>query len=257
MRILVSNDDGIYSQGINFLVNALKEIGDVTVVAPLYEQSAVGHAITMKVPLRVVEVNKNGKLFGYGVDGTPADCVKMGIRNIMPEPPDLVVSGINHGSNTATNIVYSGTVSAAREAAIMDFPAIAISLTSHNCTRFLEAGNFAKKIVDEVYKNGLKKGTLLNINIPDVAAEFIKGVMLTKQGRSKWDDVYEKRIDPYGKEYYWLTGNFIDLDHDLTFDQFAVKNNYISVTPVHFDLTDYETYDVMNNWKIENIKLNP
>lgn len=250
MRILISNDDGIDSLGIYTLAQKLKEIGDVTVVAPLKEQSAVGHAITMKVPLRVIRFYKNNEFFGYAVDGTPADCVKMGIRNIMTEAPDIVVSGINHGSNTATNVIYSGTVSAAREAAIMDVPSIAISVTSHTAKHFDYAAEIAKKFAQLIAEKGLTKGTLLNINVPDKQKSEIKGILLTKQGRSRWDDIYEKREDPYGRDYFWLTGNLIDMDTESEMDQNAVRNDYVSVSPIQFDLTDFETYKQMNEWNI-------
>jgi len=251
LKILVSNDDGIEAEGIYALARALSEIGEVTVVAPHKEQSAVGHAITMLVPLRVMKYNKNGNFFGYAVTGTPADCVKMGIRNIMGEAPDVVVSGINHGSNTAINIIYSGTVSAAREAAIMDVPSIAISVTSHEVEDFEYAGEVAKKLCLLVAKNGLKKGTLLNVNVPNVPKEEIKGIVVTRQGKSKWDDVYEQRKDPYGRDYYWLKGDLLENDTELAADQMAVKSDYVSVTPIHFDLTDYETFDEMQSWNID------
>lgn len=251
MKILVSNDDGIESEGIYVLAKALSEIGEVTVVAPHKEQSAVGHSITMMVPLRVYKYNKNNEFFGYAVTGTPADCIKMGIRNIMGETPDIVVSGINHGSNTAINIIYSGTVSAAREAAIMDVPAIAISVTSHDVMDFTYAGKVAKQICKLVEKNGLKKGTLLNVNVPNIPEEEIKGILLTQQGKSKWDDIYEKRQDPYGRDYYWLRGDLLEDDTDLCMDQKAVKDNYVSVSPIHFDLTDYETFNEMQSWNID------
>ena len=250
MRILVSNDDGIDSLGISVLAEALKEIGDVTVIAPRTEQSAVGHAITMKIPLRITEYYKNGSFFGYAIDGTPADCIKIGIRNIMKEPPDVVVSGINHGSNTAINIIYSGTVSAAREAAIMDVPSIAISVTSHSAAEFNYAGKVAKMLCQLVAEEGLQNGTLLNVNVPDLPEEKIKGILLTTQGKSKWDDIYEERTDPYGKNYYWLTGQLSETDQNLGTDQFAIKNNYVSVTPIHFDLTDYKTYEKIKSWNI-------
>lgn len=253
MRILVSNDDGIDSAGIHALVNSLKEIAEVTVVAPHTEQSAVGHAITMQTPLRVFEYHKDGKFFGYAIGGTPADCVKIGIRNLMTDPPDLVVSGINHGSNTAINIIYSGTVSAAREAAIMDVPAIAISVASHAVKDFSIAAKAAQSLAKEVYEKGLPLGTMLNVNVPNIPEEKIAGVLVTKQGKSKWDDVYEKRVDPYGRNYYWLTGNLLVVDHDLEIDQIAIQNNYISVTPIHFDLTDYKTFDSMKEWNIEKL----
>lgn len=252
MKILVSNDDGIDSLGIFHLVQAMKEIGDVTVVAPLKEQSAVGHAITVKEPLRVIKFYKNGSFFGYAVDGTPADCVKMGIKNLMPEPPDLIISGINHGANTAVNVIYSGTISAAREAAIMDFPAIAISICNFAAENFELASMIAKKITKMVYEKGLPKGTLLNVNVPDIPESEMKGVLLTKQGRSKWDEGYEKRKDPYGRDYFWLTGNMVVHDFDLELDHCAITNKYVSVTPIHFDLTDHKAFDDMKTWELND-----
>ncbi len=253
MKILVCNDDGIDSQGIYSLVESLKEIGTVTVVAPLKEQSAVGHAITMQIPLRVTKSYKDGKFFGYAVNGTPADCIKIGIRNIMKEPPDLVVSGINHGSNTAINIIYSGTVSAAREAAIMDIPSMAVSVTSHEVSDFRFAAKVTRLLAQELAGKDIPKGTLLNINVPDVPEEEIAGIILTKQGKSKWDDIYEQRIDPYGKDYYWLTGNLMEVDTEIETDQVAIKKKYVSISPIHFDLTDYETFDKMKNWNLEHL----
>ncbi len=253
MKILISNDDGIDSRGIAALAKELRKIGDVTVIAPRTEQSAVGHAITMKMPLRINEYYKNGDFFGYAVEGTPADCIKIGIRNILNTPPDIVVSGINNGSNAAINIIYSGTVSAAREAAIMDIPSIAVSVTSHDAKEYDYAAQVAGKLANMVVKNGLEKGTLLNVNVPNLPKEEIAGILLTQQGKSKWDDIYEERHDPYGKKYYWLTGNLMETDKDLLSDQFALRNNYISVTPIHFDLTDYKTYDVMKSWDINNL----
>ncbi len=207
----------------------------------------------MHYPLRVTKHIKRGEFFGHAVDGTPADCVKIGIRNLMKEPPDLVVSGINHGSNTAINIIYSGTVSAAREAAIMDIPSIAISVTNHAVTDFSFAGKVAKLLSKEIVGKDIPLGTLLNVNVPDIPEKEIAGILLTKQGKSKWDDIYEKRQDPYGKDYYWLTGNLLEMDKEIETDQAAIKKNYVSVTPIHFDLTDYDTYNKMKNWKIENL----
>ncbi len=251
MKILVSNDDGISSDGIGVLARSLSEIGEVLVVAPQTEQSAVGHAITMQIPVRVNKFSRDGKFFGYAVTGTPADCIKMGIKNIMKEKPDIVVSGINNGSNSAINIIYSGTVSAAREAAIMDVPSVAISVASHVVDDYSYAGKIAQQIVKMVGKNGLRPGTLLNVNVPNLPEKDILGVRLTKQGHSKWDDVFEERIDPYGKKYYWLTGELIYNDKDMDRDHFAVVNKYVSVTPIHFDLTDYEMFDEMKSWNIE------
>jgi len=254
VKILISNDDGIDSQGIAALTKEMKKIGEVTVIAPRTEQSAVGHAITMKIPLRVTEYYKNGNFFGYAVDGTPADCIKIGIRNILKTPPDIVLSGINHGSNAAINIIYSGTVSAAREAAIMDVPALAISVTSHDAKKFEYAARVASQLTQMVVKNGLPNGTLLNVNVPDLPEEQIKGILLTQQGKSKWDDIYEERTDPYGKKYFWLTGKLFETDNDLEKDHFALKNNFVSVTPIHFDLTDYRTFEEMKSWQLDKLR---
>jgi 5'-nucleotidase len=253
LKILVTNDDGIYSSGIAALADALKEIAEVIVVAPSEEQSAVGHGITMKYPLRVTKYFKNGNFFGYAVEGTPADCVKMGIRNIMGESPDLVISGINHGSNTAINIIYSGTVSAAREASIMDVPAIAISVASHEVTDFRYAGKIAKMLALKVKEHELPNGTLLNVNVPNFPEEEISGILVTEQSKAKWDDIYEKRTDPFGKDYYWLTGKLVEVENEKQSDQLAIKNKFVSVTPIHFDLTDYETFKNMKSWDIEKL----
>lgn len=249
----MTNDDGIDSPGIYALAQSLKEIGEVTVIAPQKEQSAVGHAITMQIPLRVTKSFKDGEFFGHAISGTPADCVKIGIRNIMTKTPDLVVSGINNGSNTAINIIYSGTVSAAREASIMDVPSMAVSVTNHTVTDFRFAAKIAKLLAKEFANKEIPLGTLLNINIPDVPENKIAGILLTKQGKSKWDEVYEHRVDPQGGDYYWLKGNLMEVDKALDTDQIAIKNNYVSVSPIHFDLTDYETFTKMKTWNIERL----
>ena len=173
------------------------------------------------------------------------------IRNIVMS--DIVISGINNGSNAAINIIYSGTVSAAREAAIMDVPSIAVSVTSHEAKHYEYAARLACELAQMVIKNGIAKGTLLNVNVPDLPENEIKGVLLTQQGKSKWDDCYEERSDPYGRKYYWLTGSMIEIDNDLSTDHFAIRNNYVSVTPIHFDLTDYSTYETMKNWNLEKL----
>jgi len=253
LKILITNDDGIEAHGIAALADSLSEVGEVTIVAPLKEQSAIGHAITMQLPLRVINYKKNGDFFGYAVSGTPADCVKIGIRNLMDIPPDLVVSGINHGSNTAINIIYSGTVSAAREAAIMDIPSMAVSVTNHEATDFRFAAKISRLLALKLAGNDLPLGTLLNVNVPDIPEDQIAGIKLTRQGKSKWDDIYVRRTDPYGKNYYWLTGNLMEVDTELETDQVAIRKNYVSVSPIHFDLTDYDTYEKMKTWKIEDL----
>lgn len=247
MKILVSNDDGINAKGIEAITDALKEIGEVTVVAPLTEQSAVGHAITMKSPLRITEIYKNNSFFGYAVSGTPADCVKMGIRNILHSTPDIVVSGINHGGNAAINIIYSGTVSAAREAAIMGIPSIAISVASHKPQYFKAAEEIVKKLVKFLLNNKFPATPCLNVNVPNIPPEEIKGVKFTTQGNSTWDDIYEERKDPYGNSYFWLTGSLTPDSKDINSDEYNLVNNFISVTPIHFDLTDYNTLEIIKN----------
>ncbi len=253
MKILVSNDDGISSVGINKLVEELKKIGEVIVVAPATEQSAAGHSITMKNPLRVKKHFVNNSLFGYAVNGTPADCIKMGIKNILIEKPDLVISGINNGSNAAINVIYSGTVSAAREAAIMDVPSLAISVDSHTPKHYEYAAKLAAKLAKLVCEKKLRTGTLLNVNVPDLPEEEIKGIALTKQGISRWDDFFEERVDPYGVNYYWLTGKMEFLDSEKDRDVIAIQNGYASVTPIHFDLTDYNMFNTMKDWDLNSL----
>ncbi len=245
MNILVTNDDGINSRGIYDLVMALRDVGDVTVIAPLAEQSAVGHALTMSLPLRVTEFHKNGDFFGYAVSGTPADCVKLAMRTFLDErgiaKPDIVVSGINHGRNTAVNIIYSGTVSAATEATVLDVPAIAVSLTSYDMDAdFTAAADFMKRFTPEVARLGLPRGTLLNVNVPAVASHQLKGISYTKQGASYWEDEFEKRMDPQERPYYWLKGKYVVEDSDRDIDDIAIHEDKISITPIHYDLTNHD-----------------
>lgn len=248
-HILVSNDDGIDAPGIYALAKSLRLIGTVTVVAPDKQQSAVGHAITMKYPLRVSKFYKNGSFFGYAVDGTPADAVKLAVRSLLEQPPDLVVSGINHGSNTSISVIYSGTVSAATEGTVLKIPSIAVSLTTYETPDFRYAAAFARKIAKLVLKNGLPPGTLLNVNVPSVPEKAIRGVRITKQGKSNWNDKFEVRRDPNKREYYWLTGYLEIADKSPDADQIAIMNNYVSVTPIQYDLTDYEFLPRLRGWK--------
>lgn len=255
LNILVTNDDGINSQGIAALVTALQEVADVLVMAPLGEQSAVGHALTVALPLRVTEYHKNGTFFGFAVDGTPADCVKLGLRTFIQERelpyPDLVVSGINHGRNTAVNIIYSGTVSAATEATVLDVPGIAISLASYrHVADFSGAAHFIKQFAPYVAEQGMPKGTLLNVNVPALSPEKIKGMVYTRQGRSYWDDTFERRLDPQERPYYWLRGTYHLVDANEEADDVALANDKITVTPLHYDLTNHVFLDQMRGkWK--------
>lgn len=243
MKILVTNDDGIDSPGILALVRSLKTIGDVIVVAPDRQQSAVGHALTVSSPLRVTPFHRDGEMFGYAINGTPADCIKLALTTLFSDDkPDVVVSGINHGSNTSINILYSGTVSAATEAMFMGIPSIAVSVNSFSWeddVRYAAevAADFARRILEMQ----LPTGTLLNINVPSIARENIKGIKYTGQGKARWDDGYEKRLDPMGKPYYWLSGKFIVEDDDPNSDVVAVKDGFVSVSPICYNLTDEAT----------------
>lgn len=254
LHILVSNDDGINAEGIYALVQSLKKIAEVTVVAPASQQSAVGHAITVNYPLRAIPFHKNSDFFGYAVEGTPADCVKLGAKFLVKEKPDMVISGINHGSNTAINIIYSGTVSAATEGMILGIPSIAVSLTSYQSQDFSYAAEFAARLALLVAERGLPPKTLLNVNVPAVPAEQIRGVKITKQGISTWEDRFDVRRDPANREYFWLTGNMNIKDTDPDSDQIAVGENYVSITPVKYELTDSDLLRQMQEWGIEGLK---
>jgi len=253
LNILVSNDDGIDAPGIYALVMELRKIGKVTVVAPDKQRSAVGHAITMNFPLRVRKFYKNGEFFGYAVEGTPADSVKIAVRTILHDKPDILISGVNHGSNTAINIIYSGTVSAATEGTILNIPSIAVSLTTYDEPDFRFAAKFARKLAEFVAAKGLREDTLLNVNVPPVKEKEIKGIRITRQGQSRWDDTYDVRRDPNNKEYYWLTGKLDVMDTAEDTDLISVINNYISITPIQFDLTDYTALPEIKRWKLNNL----
>jgi 5'-nucleotidase len=254
-NILISNDDGIDAPGLQKLADELKKFANVYVAAPFRQQSAVGHSITIFYPLRAHEHFKNGEFFGIAVDGTPADAVKLGALWFFKDVKfDLIVSGINHGSNTAINIIYSGTVSAATEGSILGIPSIAISLTSFEPNDFTEPARISAKLIRQILEAGkkmLKPNTILNINIPAVPESEITGVRITKQGKSYWEDSFEVRADPNGRDYYWLTGKMVITDESNENDIIAVRNNYISITPLHYDLTDYSSYEELKNLNLK------
>ncbi len=251
MKILITNDDGIYADGIYHLKKALDQIGEVLVVAPDVERSAVGHAITISDPLRVFEAERDGVFFGYAVNGTPADCVKLGIRCLAKWTPDIVVSGINLGANTATNIIYSGTVSAAAEAVIMGIPGLALSLTAFDVKEFDYTCRLAVDLVRKIEKNGLPEGTLLNVNVPPVPADQIRGIAITRQGKGRYEEFFDKRVDPTRRTYYWLAGKRMILDSDEDVDDVVIMRNKVSITPVRYDLTDMKMLDELKKWEIE------
>ncbi len=240
MKILISNDDGINAPGIQALVNSLEKIADVFVVAPDREQSAVGHAITIHDPLKVSKQYIDDKLFGYAVSGTPADCVKLALCSLMPEPPDLIVSGVNHGANLGTDIIYSGTVSAATEGTLLGIPSIAISVNSfERDAKFSVAAKVVLEVIEKINEFNLPKGTLLNVNVPNIERDEIKGWKLTYQGKTKYVERYVERIDPRGNSYYWIDGDLVEREDETDADFRAVKEGYISITPIHFDVTNH------------------
>ena len=249
-KILLTNDDGIYAPGIFALYESIKSLGEVDVIAPATEMSAVGHAITLSDPLRVEKVNRRGDFFGYAVSGTPADCVKIAVWALLDEKPDIIISGINLGNNTGISIIYSGTVSAATEGTILKIPSIAISLAAYKKPDFTYAAKFAKKLIPVVLEKELPVGTLLNVNIPNVPEEEIGGVMTTRQGKAVYQEFFDKRTDPWGRSYYWMAGEKVKMKQDDLVDDSAIFNNMVSVTPIQFDLTDYENMEMIKSWNL-------
>jgi len=250
--ILVTNDDGITAKGIRALIEAAKQFGKVIVVAPNKSQSAMGHAITIHNPLRVEKVDIfEGVEAAYACSGTPVDCVKLAKAQLLDRTPDLCVSGINHGINAAINVIYSGTMSAAMEAAMEGIPSIGFSLCNFSRSADMSAAQqYATRIIKQVLEQGISPHKLLNVNIPAVPFEEIKGIKICKQGKASWEEAYFNRLDPMGRKYYWLTGKFIQEDQQADSDIQALKNNYVSIVPVQYDLTDYAGIDFLNNnWK--------
>jgi len=249
--ILVCNDDGINAPGIAALAAAMDALGEVYVVAPASEQSAVGHAITVRDPVRAYPwafAVPSGEVPAYAVSGTPADCVKLAVNQLLPRRPDLVVSGINRGPNTAVNVIYSGTVSAATEAAILGIDAIAFSLCNWEARDYSVAAHYARRIARTVLAHGLPPGILLNVNIPDLPLEQIKGIAITRQARSRWEESFAERRDPYNQPYYWLTGRFVNLDDGDDTDLEAVAQGYVSITPLQHDLTAHAYRAMLSQW---------
>ncbi len=250
MRVLLTNDDGIYAKGIEALFLALIEEHDVTVVAPETEQSAVGHAITWLQPLRVVSVNRNGMFFGHGLTGTPADCVKLALTQLLSQPPHVVVSGINMGANVGVNVIYSGTVSAATEAAVMGVPGIAVSIDSFDTRDFSAATEFILALLKTIEREGFPPGVALNVNVPNIPADEVRGVRITHQGRMRCIESFDRRRDPRNHVYYWLQNTSICRDANPSADSRALEEKHISLTPIHFDLTHFPTLETLKKWDI-------
>ncbi len=249
--ILITNDDGFTSVGIASLAEAMEGLGDVMIVAPLEPQSGMSQAITVKHPLRVDKAQLNGCI-SYSVNGTPTDCVKLACNQLLPRKPDLLVSGINHGSNSSTSVLYSGTMGAALEGCVNGIPSIGFSLISYDPkANFDTAKIFARKIASQVLSHGLPLHTCLNVNIPEVAEDQIKGIRICRQTMGFWQEEFDRRTDPSGHDYYWLTGEYFNREPEATdTDEWALKNNYIAIVPLRTDLTSYPTIDLLKTWDL-------
>jgi 5''/3''-nucleotidase SurE len=241
MRILLTNDDGINARGIHALIKELNTIAEIYVSAPDSERSGTGHSITVFDPIKAVEIKIPGIKKGWLVGGTPVDCVKLALNRLIKEKIDLVVSGINHGSNLGTDVLYSGTVSAAAEGVILGCPSISVSLNSWNDdVDFDFAAQFTRRVILAVMPEGIEKTTLLNINIPVLKPEEISGVKISKLGTRNYHNEFEERLDPRGNTYYWLGGEVVEEKQHEDSDVYAIDQGYISITPIHLDLTDYK-----------------
>ena len=238
--ILITNDDGIASPGIRALVECMKDLGKVVVVAPDKPQSGMGHAITIGHPLRLSSVHIFDGVEAHQCSGTPVDCVKLAVDKVLHRKPDICLSGINHGANHSINVIYSGTMSAALEASIESIPSVGFSLLDYSIEAdFAGAQKYARIIVEHVLKNNYDKHLCLNVNVPIAPAELLKGIKICRQAYAKYEERFDERFDPHSKKYYWLTGDFQNFDKGKDTDVWALANNYISVVPVQFDLTNY------------------
>ena len=249
-KILITNDDSIAAPGIKALTEVMQELGEIYIIAPDSAQSGMGHAITINSTLELKHIpGFLGTENAYSCSGTPVDCVKMGIHEVMKTKPDLCVSGVNHGSNSSINVIYSGTMSAAVEGGIEGIPSIGFSLCDYSWdANFENIKPYIKKIALEVLEKGLPEGVILNVNFPKT--ENIKGIKICRQAKAAWEEEFDKRTNPMGKEYYWLTGKFVNYDNGEDTDEWALANDYISIVPVHFDLTAHHAIQQLNSWDL-------
>ncbi|TNE76727.1 MAG: 5'/3'-nucleotidase SurE [Bacteroidetes bacterium] len=247
--ILVTNDDGVSSKGIRSLVEVASRFGEVVVVAPDSPQSGMGHAITIHDPIRLHTSDIFDPIQAYATSGTPVDCVKLAVYEILHRKPDLLLSGINHGSNAATNVLYSGTMSAAVEGAMEGIPSIGFSLESFDQDADFET---SKKVVSDVIQlvleNGLSKNTCLNVNIPYVSEADFKGIKVCRAAHAFWEDRFESRKDQFGRPYFWLTGDFVDQEKSEDTDLYWLERGFASIVPTQFDMTDYKALETLKNW---------
>lgn len=253
--ILVSNDDGIEAKGLKCLVEVAREFGTVVVVAPAEAMSGMSHAITIKTPLRIKKVYENGQLTKYACQGTPVDGVKLAFNKLLPRRPDMVLSGINHGSNSSASVVYSGTMAAAMEGCVNLVPSAGFSLLDYDADAdFSFAKTIVRKVIVNLFENGLDQGVCLNVNIPARPASEIRGIKICRQARGYWKEEFDHRTDPHKGEYYWLTGSFFnDEPHADDTDEFALKNDFVSIVPVKIDLTAHETISILNKWDLNGL----
>ena len=249
-KILITNDDSIAAPGIKALTEVMQELGDIYIIAPDSAQSGMGHAITINSTLELKHIpGFLGSENAYSCSGTPVDCVKMGVHEVMKTRPDLCVSGINHGSNSSINVIYSGTMSAAVEGGIEGIPSIGFSLCDYSWeANFETIKPYIKKIALEVLEKGLPEGVVLNVNFP--RTDQIKGIKICRQAKAAWEEEFDKRTNPMGKDYYWLSGKFVNYDNGEDTDEWALAHDYISIVPVHFDLTAYHAIQHLNSWKL-------
>ncbi len=245
MRILVTNDDGILSAGLTTLAKALSTVGEVWVVAPDRERTAVAHAVTLHKPLRVHQIDKRI----YAVNGTPVDCVNLAILKIMPKPPALVVSGINKGVNLGDDVTYSGTVSAAVEGTILGIPSMAVSQEGQERFRFQVGAHYAVRVARLVLQRGLPEETLVNLNVPDRALSSIHGVRVTCLSRRRFDNPIIEKLDPHGRSYYWIAGTRVSWSRSKDADHEAIEEGLVSLTPIHLDTTHYGALDQLRSWE--------
>ncbi len=250
--ILVTNDDGIYSPGIKCLTEIASQFGDVVVVAPDKPQSGMGHAITINSTLRIEKTNYHKAIIEFACSGTPVDCVKMAVNHILKKRPNLILSGINHGSNSSINVIYSGTMSAAIEGALEGTPSVGFSLCDYSMEAdFSQSVPFVSQIIQQVMKNGMPKGVCFNVNIPKLKANQIKGIKLVRQSKANWVERFEERKDPYGRNYYWLSGEFVNFEPESKdTDEWALAEGYVSVVPTQADLTAHSVLKNLNYFEL-------
>ena len=253
--ILISNDDGVDAKGLKSLIKVASQFGHVVVAAPAEAMSGMSHAITIKTPLRAKKIKSGDDVDIYSCQGTPVDCVKLALNQLLTKKPDLILSGINHGSNSSSSIVYSGTMAIAMEGCINQIPSVGFSLLDYDHDAdFTIASLLAEKVIGNIIQNGLPEGVCLNINIPAVTRQEFKGLKICRQTRGMWKEEFVKRIDPHNGEYYWLTGTYFNQEEESSdTDEYALKQGYATLVPIHIDLTAYSAMSHFNNWNLNSL----